>query len=57
MMWFKCKYDHYSYCDIDEDDTLCEGCETGIKCLEKLDEPYEPDPDEAYERARDEGKL
>lgn len=54
MMWFKCKYNRYSNCDIDESDTLCDGCEYGLKYLETKDD--EPDPDRAYEQARDEGR-
>ena len=54
----RCKYDRYSYCDIDEDDTLCDGCEYGRQWLAVLeDDTLEPDPDEAYDRARDEGRL
>jgi hypothetical protein len=41
MMWFKCKYNHYQNCDIDEPDTACEGCEYGLKYLES-------DEDETY---------
>ena len=56
MMWFKCKYNRYQTCDIDEPETACEGCEEGLKCLKLLNEPNEPDPDREYEQARDEGR-
>lgn len=56
MMWFKCKYNRYKNCDIDEDDSLCEGCETGIRCLEKLDD-YDDDPNDAYHRWRDDRDM
>ena len=53
----RCKYDRYSYCDIDEPDTLCDGCEYGRQWLAAYeDETAEPDPDIAYERVRDEGR-
>lgn len=51
----KCKYDRYSFCDIDEPDTQCDGCEYGRQWLEAY-ENAEPDPDIAYEEARDEGR-
>ena len=54
MINMKCKYDRYSFCDLDEPDTLCDGCEYGLKHLETKDD--EPDPDRAYEQARDEGR-
>lgn len=57
MLRFKCKFDPYSYCDIDEPDTLCDGngCEYAVYA--DKDEFDEPDPDREYERLRDEGEL
>lgn len=58
MLRRKCKYNPYSYCDIDEPDTLCDGdgCEYAVYGKE-TDDFDEPDPDREYERMRDEGKL
>ena len=51
----RCKHDRYSYCDIDEPETLCDGCEYGLEWLAVLeDETTEPDPDEAWEKFKEE---
>lgn len=57
MMWFRCKYyksTYKSHCDIDEPETYCDGCEYGLKMLKTLDEEYEPDPDEGWEKYKEE---
>ena len=56
MLNRKCKYDHYSFCDIDEPETACDGCEYGRQWLAAYEDESEPDPDIAYDRARDEGR-
>ena len=42
MMWFKCKYNKYQMCDIDEPESACEGCGYGLKYLKSDDEDEKP---------------
>lgn len=53
----RCKYDRYSYCDIDEDDTSCDGCEYGRRWLAAIEDDYDDDPNDAYHRWRDDRDM